>query len=70
MPKKRKFVQEFISTAINGGISLIENPVISSRPNTPGHKDNDFHEERSSKMSSYLVDDGWDTSGGSKRNAD
>jgi hypothetical protein len=48
---------------------LIENPVISSRPNTPGHKDNDFHEEGSSKMSSYLVDDGWDASGGSKRDA-
>jgi hypothetical protein len=70
MPKKRKFVQEFISTAINAGIGLVENPVISSHPNTPGHKDNDFHEGRSSKMSSYLVDDGWDASGGSKRNAD
>jgi hypothetical protein len=70
MPKKRKFMQEFISTAINGGIGLVENPVISSRPNTPGHKDNDFHEERSSKMSSYLVDDGWDASGGSIRNVD
>jgi hypothetical protein len=53
MLKKRKFMQEFISTTINGGIGVIENPVISSRPNTPGHKDNDFHEEGSSKMSSY-----------------
>jgi hypothetical protein len=70
MPKKRTFMQEFNSTAVNGGIDLVENPIISSRPNTPGHKDNDFHEERSSEMPSYLVDDGWDTSGGSKRNAD
>jgi hypothetical protein len=70
MPKKRKFKQEIISTATNGGISLIENPVISSLPNTPGHKDNDFHEERDSKVSSYLVDDGRDTSGGSIGNAD
>jgi hypothetical protein len=53
MLKKRKFMQEFISTTINGGIGVIENPVIPSRPNTPGHKDNDFHEEGSSKMSSY-----------------
>jgi hypothetical protein len=70
MPKKRKFKQEIISTTTNGGISLIENPVISSLPNTPGHKDNDFHEERDSKVSSYLVDDGRDTSGGSIGNAD
>jgi hypothetical protein len=66
MLKKRKFMQEFISTTINGGIGVIENPVISSRPNTPGHKDDDFHEKGSSNMSSYLVDDGWDASGGGK----
>jgi hypothetical protein len=70
MSKKRKFKQEIISTTTNGGVSLVENPVISSLPNTPGHKDNDFHEERDNKVSSYLVDDGWDTSGGSIGYAD
>jgi hypothetical protein len=69
MLKKREFMQEFISTSINGGIDVIENPVISSRPNTPGHKDNDFHEEGSSKVAPYLVDDGWDASSGNKRDA-
>jgi hypothetical protein len=32
MLKKREFMQEFISTSINGGIDVIEDPIISSHP--------------------------------------
>jgi hypothetical protein len=43
--QQRKLLQELLFALLNLGILIFEHPIISCSPDTPCHKDDDFHGE-------------------------